>query len=675
MKRLPAACLFLAALFWLPVGAIAENCTGLPTSFTGNQFPKGNFFSNFNNNCYLIPFSTGNGSGSEQGDLNSVYNKLFFNACPAGAPANHCINPNLPPYELIILGEFPNSRYFSIGLYDNHSSITQNLTDENIVPLTANDINPYEPGLAFVSGQHYGAAIHLGGTPGTLQTGCMMTGYNPESNGMDGTQRHAFINWNLDLPYFEQNPTELLHVVDTPEHSYPNTAGVVIIRSYLDLTAPSSSTQPHVIVRDVASGCAYPAAYVTGTMNVVTTNSTTGNVWQEQQQVQEHNVYANWQSTECWGTVPTPYNNIQWLRQDEYTAGANPDSGYLVATVPAGLPQTLQTASEVMRIRFQVPTTPPTPCINGCSRSGNEQMRYMSISFQIPGGGTLASLPDSCPLNPLDPCTPLIQDPNGFVTLVVGMGVAQPSWVTPANGYTWLDLSKTGSTFLQLNEIAIRNILPSGWFNCATQQVPYKVGEATTQGGGLMAYYSPVVDYPVAATLPTIAPPVTKLGLPTTCDIYPMGPPAVITPTDQQCSIKPVNPIAITSVVSECMNSLNNPGCTQVVVQPSPPLSIVGAGFGAFPLGLPYTGNSTFLQIIDTTQAWSAGYTGSACTVSIGEWSDGLISLVANVNQNGVCPMAAGDNLTIKVWNPQDLISNTSFSATVNAQSAIARKP
>jgi len=658
MKRLPSACLLLAGLCWLPAGAHAENCSGLPTSFPGGQFPKGNFFTNFNNNCYLIPFSTGNGSTGEQGDLNSLYNKLYFN-----------INPKIAHYEIVILGQFPNSRYFSIGLYDNHSAITQNITDVNILPLTSGDINPYQPGAAFVSGQRYGAAIHLGGTPGNLQTGCKMTGYNVESNVMDGTQRHPYMNWNLDSAFSSTTPAPPYHVVDTPGHTNPNTAGVIIIRSYLDLTIPTFTTQPHVIVRDVASGCAYPSAYVMGTMNVVTADSTTGNTWQEQSQVQEHNVDANWQSTACWGDIPPEgnippgYKEIQWLRQEEYTAGANPDAAYLFADVPAGLPQTLFNAGQVFRLRFRVPTTPPTPCVNGCSRSGNEQMRYMSISFQIPGGGTLASLPDGCPLNPAVPCTPLVQDANGYVTLVVGTGMAQPPQVTPANGYTWLDLSKTGSNsnYLQLNEIAIRHILPSGWFNCPTQLVPFKVAQATYQGEGLMGLYSPLIDYPPAALLPTTANEVTGEGPdPTGCDTFPIGPPTPVTPSNQTCGVQQPEATTISALTTQC----SVPGCNQVFVQPNPPIAIVGTYLGSFPLGIPYKGNSNFLEINDVRQGWSAGYTGSPCTVSIGEWSDSLISLVANVNQNGACPMAAGDQLKVTVWNPQTL-STAALTVTV----------
>ena len=161
-----------------------------------------------------------------------------------------------------------------------------------------------------------------------------MTGYNVESNVLDGTQRHPYMNWNFYPTFLKSGNGYPLHEVDTPEHSNPNTAGAIIIRAYLDLSAPGPATLPHVIVRDVASGCAYPAAYVTGTMNVITTNSTTGNTWQNQKQVQIHNTYANWQSTDCWGNIKS--SKIQWLREDEYMAGSNPDAAYMLAYVPPG---------------------------------------------------------------------------------------------------------------------------------------------------------------------------------------------------------------------------------------------------------------------------------------------------------------------------------------------------
>ena len=103
------------------------------------------------------------------------------------------------------------------------------------------------------------------------------------------------------------------------------------------------------------------------------------------------------------------------------------------------------------------------------------------------------------------------------------------------------------------------------------------------------------------------------------------------------------------------------------LAQSQPPLTINGRGFGSFPNGLPYDGNSNYLEITDSTQNWDAGYGTDQCTVSIGEWSTTNISLVANVNVNGACPLAAGDQLTIKVWNPQSLGTPATYTTTVAA--------
>jgi hypothetical protein len=684
VKRLQIAAWLLAGFCWLPAGGYAKDCSGLPTQFNGNEFPKGDFLSNFNNNCYLIPFSTGIG-GVSQGDTNSVYNRLYFEQCPlneAAANGTACgTGATIPPFELIILGEFPNARYFSISLYDNHSAITSDIEDVNIVPLTSSDINPYQPGVAYVSGQRYGAAIHLGGTPGNLQKGCMMTGNNIESNGLDGTQRHPFMNWNLSPSFFLPGPPYQHpdHEVDTPEHSNPNPAGVIMIRSFLDLTTIAGS-QAKMIVRDVASGCAYPAAYIASLANVETSVIDTGNTWQNQVQVQQHNLYANWQPTDCWGS--NAYSKIQWLREDEYVAGANPDSGYLLAYVPAGTAQNLANADQVMRLRFRVPTTPPTPCVDGCSLSGNEQMRYMSLSFEVTGGDTLASLADSCPPNPVTPCIPLIQDANGNVTLIVGTGVTQPTNVTAANGYTWLDLTQYPN-YLQWSEMIIRHILPAAGFNCSTQFVPYKTEEATTGAvqknaiSGLMGFYEPWIDYPLANARPAAASPIAcprGQSCIEGCAIYPDAPPDN-TASTPACGVQSAPAVTITSLTTQCSSpTCTNVGYNQIIAQTNPPISILGTGFGSFPLGIPYTGNSNFVQIQDTTQGWTAGYTGSPCTVTIGEWSGSAISLIANVNQGVACPMVAGDSLTVTVTNPQTLVASAPFTTTVLAQSGPARK-
>lgn len=619
----------LVGLCLLPGIAHAIDCSGLPTQFTGNEFPTGNFFSNFDNPCYTISLASGHGN-IEWGDMNATYFQAYFK-----------VNPR---YQLIILGTFPNARYFSVVLYDSHFAFVQSDEDVNIVPLTSQYINPYyPPGVSFVGGQVFAVPIGFGGTPGNLETGCKMDGYNVAVNALDGTQRHPGMDWNSDPGLFQSHPNFPLHVVDTPQHTNPNTAGVVFVRAYLDITQMSYQTNPHIIVRDVASGCAYPAAYALNTLQIVTSSQPTGLTWLDQAQGQAHRHYdTNYLPKLCYGHGPSS-NRVSWRRMPEYVPGAASSSAYIIAGLPTNLPATLAGAGEVMRIRVRLPTTPPTPCTNGCSRSGGEQMRYASLSFVVPSGDVLASLAD----------TVFTEDANGYVTLIVGTGAAIPSWIAPANGYTFLDLTSI-SGYQQLNLIELRHITPAGGFDCAGQFVPYRT-VASIPDGSLMGDYMPVVDYPSAANLPLKA---SALIGPTGCAVFPTGDPGVA----PNCGVFPSPSPVIGAVATECQA----PGCNRFVVQPNPPVTIMGAGFGVFKDGVPLRGTSNYLQIINSTRKWSAGYTGNACSVSISSWTIGRIQLVANVNQNGMCPLAAGDNLTFRVWNPETMAATT-FGVTVAA--------
>jgi len=597
------------------------DCSGLPTHFTGGEFPNGDFFSNFDNPCYTISLAHGHG-GSEWADRNATYFEAYFKVDPR--------------YQLIILGTFPNARYFSVVPYDSHFGFVQSKEDADIAPLTSQYVNPFRPGVAFIGGQKFAVPIGFGGTPGKLETGCMMNGYNVDVNGLDGTRRHPGIDWNSDASLFQAHPNFPLHVVDTPQHTNPNTAGVVFIRAYLDDTPLSYQTSPHILVRDVASGCAYPAAYALNTLQIVTPTQATGVPWLDQSQIQDHHYYdTDFLPKLCYGQGDSP-NHLAWRRMPQYTPGAASTTAYIVASVPSGLPATLAAAGEVLRIRLRLPTTPPTPCTNGCSRSGVEQMLYASLSFVVSGGIPIASLADNA-----------FTHPNGYVTLIVRTGATIPSWITPANGYTFLDLTPLPN-YQQLSLLDMRHITPAGGFDCAGQFVPYRT-DASTPAGSLMGDYLPVVDYPAAASLPQKASPLVG---PAGCAVFPTGDPGVA----PNCGIFPAPPPAIQAVATEC----SAPGCNQFVAQPSPPITIMGAGFGAFSDGVPLTGTSNYLQITDNTRHWSAGYTGNACSVYIVSWDINRIQLVANVNQNGMCPLAAGDNLTFTVWNPETLASTSS---------------
>jgi len=618
----------IVAPTFLAGAARAQSCSGLPTQFTGNEFPSGDFFSNFQNPCYLIPMNTSPLGSTDLNDTNW-----------------HIVYTVDPRYQLIVVGNFPNARYFSVTANDDHSLVSQAILDTNIAPLTTSYVNPFQPGVPYTSGQAYAVPVNFGGTPGTLETGCMMSGYNVAVNSLDATQRHQFLNWNTDPGFFQTVPTPPVHIVDTPQHSNPVASGYIQIRAYLDLSLADPTTAPSVIVRDVASGCAYPAAYALQTLQIVSTNESV-NAALDQAQFQTHQAYNTYLPQYCYSNDPG--NALNWFRLRQGGSGTNPYCDYLNAGTVANLPATLAAAGEVMRVQLRLPTAPPTPCTTGCSRSGNEQARYSSLSFL--GSSTyptLASIADS----------QFTQDANGYATLIVGTGSQIPSWVAPANGYTFLDLTAV-SGYQSLQSLLLRQILPSSTFTCSVQNIPYRTGVDTPEGS-LTGDYMPVVDYPLAATLPPAASELVGASL---CGAFPVGVPEVF----QSCGLLPPNSPAIATVAPP------SPGESAVAVQPMPPITLSGQGFGFLPEGQPYTGNSNYLQIADLTQNWSAAYTGNPCNVSIGDWNDSSIELVANVNQNGLCPLAAGDQLSISVWNPQTGAGPATATVTVASNPSYA---
>lgn len=173
-----------------------------------------------------------------------------------------------------------------------------------------------------------------------------------------------------------------------------------------------------------------------------------------------------------------------------------------------------------------------------------------------------------------------------------------------------------------------------------------------------MGEYLPVVDYPYAATLAQNASAYTQSN---SCAVFPIGQPR----SSPKCGVVASPAITISSAVTQCAA----PHCDQFVVQSQPPVTITGSGFGSLPDGLPYSGTSAYLQIVNLTRNWSTGHTGDACMVSIDKWALNRISLQANINQDGLCPLAAGDQLTVTVWNPQTMTSAT-FALTVDAQTS-----
>jgi hypothetical protein len=263
-----------------------------------------NFFASFASSPQqgyelAIPEESG---AAAAGDRNATYFSLYYsiyNLVNSWEAQGYC------PVELVIAGNFPDSRYFSITSNDMHKTIAQHLADEDVVPVGTSQgqsyLNPFALGSTGTSPEYNGkqaylVPISLGAVPGpttanggTVLPGCYIDPFEG-ANLLDATQRHPSADWNTTVPSSSafQAPGVLSgllpHVVDNPAHVFdsatnsgPNTAGGLRVRYYLappetcstnDATGevtcnqPTSVQQPYMLVRDTVTGCAYPAQTV-----------------------------------------------------------------------------------------------------------------------------------------------------------------------------------------------------------------------------------------------------------------------------------------------------------------------------------------------------------------------------------------------------------------------------
>lgn len=446
--------------------------------------PRKSFLDNFSNPCYAIKMGSGNGA-TNGGDLNAVYNIIYYQVVPG--------------YELVVTGTFPNARYFSATVYDAHSVEVSTLLDTDIPPLKSSMINPYAPGVTWIPGQQYGLTVGYGSPPPTNVTpGCSTSGTTIDQNYMDASLIHSGLTWTGDPTVPPDFP---------PHQTGPNPGGYVMIRRYFDI---STLPAPTVIVRQLSDGCAVSVSQAVS-LGLVTGNPSLS--WMNNGQIQAHNTYANdIQPEYCYGTDPR--NGITWRRSVDYIAGDNFDAAYALAGISKTMLTNLIATGAFIRLRFPAPSVPDTPCATGnCARTGNEQLRYFSLSF-LTGRDTLVSIKDS----------DMVHDPTGNVTILVGLGTQPPAFVTPAHYYTYVDLSKVTNP-ANLTEMEVRDILTNTNFSCSSFNIPHRYTEYNPDGG-YMGPYVPTVDYPTGSQLPTVAGPLPHPE-PNNCSMIPTQPPSV----------------------------------------------------------------------------------------------------------------------------------------------------
>jgi hypothetical protein len=427
--RLGAAVLLGVACF-LTLPASAQVGCIPPSGALGNPTCQGNscgsFFSNFANPTYWTQLA-GNASGGA-GDMNAAYSAMYYSiANLTNAQNGYC------QMEFVVVGTFPEGRYMVITDNDMHYASAQHLADADIDPVGGQGqsyTNPFVPDPPATSPPYNGAQwylvpVSLGyiPNPSTVTNGCGIDPFE-EDNLLDATERHLSMDWNGEVQ--AGNAPTSLHLVDTPDHLAPNTAGSIFVRDYLSQVGCTSASDPttcqqhpkppptYFILRDVGTGCAYTSAFVqsnllynskAGTGNPATAvvslgdPSTPGNSnWLSVDQHQQHITNANVTPDACYANgnpaqggsgsgAPNFYNQVAWTRSPEWVGTPGPDDSYIGGALgPTALAAVANGGANgrgVVRFRFQLPNMPNTPCPAPytCGLTGSEQLRYTSLTF------------------------------------------------------------------------------------------------------------------------------------------------------------------------------------------------------------------------------------------------------------------------------------------------------
>jgi hypothetical protein len=274
--------------------------------------------------------------------------------------------------------------------------------------------------------------ISLGPVPSGISGACAIDPFETD-NLLDATQRHFSMDWNTVVAGPETVSTTSLgpHAVDTPSHpplsadgqsgDGENMAGDVLIRNYLAPPGQQNQVQaPYVIVRDVNTGCPYPVSWLTtggnnwvyapapqqAQPNCSTSNGNTPGAgcgaifstvdlscppthpgcgvpnWLDTNQQSLHSNFTQITPQGCY-TNGNTVNDLAWVRSPEWVGRPGPDDSYLSAAVSATDLTYAANHVKALMLQFQLPDMPAIPCAvgQGCSLSGNEQLRYLSLSF------------------------------------------------------------------------------------------------------------------------------------------------------------------------------------------------------------------------------------------------------------------------------------------------------
>jgi len=97
-----------------------------------------------------------------------------------------------------------------------------------------------------------------------------------------------------------------------------------------------------------------------------------------------------------------------------------------------------------------------------------------------------------------------------------------------------------------------------------------------------------------------------------------------------------------------------------ILPQQTQTITITGQGFGT---QSPYTGDSNYIELVDSTGTWFAGQPGNMVGLAISSWNDTQIvitGLPGAYGTNNWC-ISPGDQLYVKVWNAQTAVGPATY--------------
>jgi len=566
-RMLPPACvvalgLLAAAPAWSQYNGPAS-CATPPSSILASPNGGGGFYGNFAAPSvianYAVPMTLAT-AATYSGDVNSSYFPVFYslnNLAAWMASTGYCL-------ELVVGGVFPDVRYFSVAVSDEHYALAQHIADADVDPENTGTTNPFTPNEPNTGNQSYLLPISFGAVPtypaGTA--GCGITPYE-EDNLLDATQRHLSMDWNTNIqqpdvpdnsldPHTVDTPTHLAHTFGNGLTAGPNGAGSIIVRGYLPpyscggtqggssfKCAPNPNVAtPYLFFRDVATGCPYTLSYIESTLlndpaasatapetsAIVSASDPSQSVsgWLNTTQKQDHITAANITPQACYvngdptqsnppsSGSPTFYNRVAWARAPQYNGQPGPDDSYVGGAISTTDLTNILDGSAcggastqcIIRLRFQLPTMPNT-CSEGtgCELSGGEQLRYLSLTF---GQQQPA---DSGGIGDIDGV-----DPTGSAVAVSFVSMADSAF-TVANGYVTLlvNVGKTSNlpSWLRLasGTGTVQGVAPganSFYYYSAWTTASSHAGYNVVDMNGFTAMNNPNFPYPFSTIYPLL---------------------------------------------------------------------------------------------------------------------------------------------------------------------------